>query len=81
VSVDHLYYLWWLDEERRPWVRHECSTDGRVDEWRLPPPWHLDPLPAESGGGGIIPSLECVRCGAHCILGAADRIDCPKVVA
>lgn len=68
MSVDHPYYEWWLDAEGHPWIRHECKTDGHVDEYRLPPPWKLCPC-----GCGITPSLDCERCGAHSILRSTDK--------
>ncbi len=71
MSVNFLYYKWWVGDDGHPWVRHECRSDGKVDVWRLPPPWKLD------GAGGITPSLDCQRCGAHSILNATDRIDPP----
>ena len=66
MSVDHLYFEWWTDEEGHPWVWHRCKSDGHEDSWRLPPPWALNDL------GGLSPSLSCQRCGAHTILTAGD---------
>lgn len=66
MSADHLMYEWWV-EDGHPWVRHLC--DGALDEWRLPPPWHLGP------DGVPTPSFHCENCGAHTILTAADHVD------
>lgn len=68
MSVGHLRYSWWTEGDA-VWVRHDC--DDSVDEWRLPPPWRLNAV------GGITPSLDCQRCGAHSILAACDRIAPP----
>lgn len=72
MSVDHLYFAWWMDGEGHPWVWHDCVSleHGETDslEWRLPPPWHLNEE------GGISPSLNCQRCGKHVILSASDKV-------
>lgn len=71
MSVDFLYFAWWLDDEGHPWIRHECA-DGVVDEWRAPPPWHV------TEEGHLAPSLDCKACGKHTILWKSDRIETPS---
>lgn len=72
--VDGPSYEWWIDDRGNPWVRHRCRPadgDEQDEAWRLPPPWRVD-------GGGITPSLDCRRCGAHQFIGPAERCDEPK---
>ena len=70
MSVDHLYFAWWLDDEGHPWIEHQC-VGGKIETWRLPPPWKL------TAEGGIEPSFDCKACGRHTFLHYCDRIEAP----
>ena len=60
-------WCWWLDDRGNPWVKHECRFgDWELMAWRLPPPWRVE-------GEGIVPSLNCSRCGAHQFIGPVER--------
>ena len=60
-------WCWWIDDRGNPWVKHECRFgDWELTAWRLPPPWRVE-------GEGIVPSLNCTRCGAHQFIGPAER--------
>ena len=67
MTVDFFYFRWALDEDNHPWVRHEC-LDGKIDTWRVPPPWRL--MPDDS----IQPSFQCVLCDRHVVLTKVDLV-------
>ncbi|HKZ20331.1 MAG TPA: hypothetical protein VJQ57_09490 [Acidimicrobiia bacterium] len=73
MTVNQFYFRWWTDDDDHPWVRHEC-LDGKVDEWRCPPPWKVVEHPS---GDRLDPSFHCVRCGRHTFLYASERIAGP----
>lgn len=69
MSVDHLYFAWWVEEDGWLWVRHDCN--GVMDDWHPPEPtWQVV-------GDRPAPSFNCDNCGRHTILAEADRIDPP----
>lgn len=76
MTVDHLYFAWWVDPEHgETWVRHDCTHGS--DEYRLPigeDHWQIDVIV-----GTPKPSFDCARCGRHSVLDETDRIDPPRV--
>lgn len=68
MSVDHLYFEWWVDDECLGlWIRHKC-LNGEIKEWHPDSRWTLTL-------DGPRPSLDCADCGRHTILTNADHRD------
>lgn len=67
MSVDHLYFEWYV-EDGWLWVRHDCN--GEIKEWHPDSRWSMK-------DGHPEPSFDCDDCGRHTILTESQRIDPP----